>query len=178
MIHIVYSTQHWIVPKIVIGILIVFLAAIIITEGMARVKVGEPFFKKPGKFFKDNCDYVKLFGTLILFIGYIACLNVIGFTITSIIFVFLFNVLYAGTGTKIPAHQYSDCGDQFCSNRSDVWCHLQYYPPKRNLHYTVPKLGLYNILRKGEHDYDFNCSCTYRTAWRGSRYHIRCNPLE
>ena len=91
MIHIVYSTQHWIVPKIVIGILIVFLAAIIITEGMARVKAGEPFF---------NCDYVKLFGTLILFIGYIACLNVIGFTITSIIFVFLFNVLYAGTAPK------------------------------------------------------------------------------
>ena len=67
---------------------------------MARVKVGEPFLKKPGKFFKDNCDYVKLFGTLILFIGYIACLNVIGFTITSIIFVFLFNVLYAGTAPK------------------------------------------------------------------------------
>lgn len=100
MIHIVYSTQHWIVPKIVIGILIVFLAAIIITEGMARVKAGEPFFKKPGRFFNDNCDYVKLFGTLILFIGYIACLNVIGFTITSIIFVFLFNVLYAGTAPK------------------------------------------------------------------------------
>ena len=100
MIHIVYSTQHWIVPKIVIGILIVFLAAIIITEGMARVKEGKPFFQKPGKFFNDNCDYVKLFGTLILCIGYIACLDVIGFTITSIIFVFLFNVLYAGTAPK------------------------------------------------------------------------------
>ena len=37
---------------------------------------------------------------MILFIGYIACLNVIGFTITSIIFVFLFNVLYAGTAPK------------------------------------------------------------------------------
>ena len=97
MIQIVYSTQHWIVPHIVMGILVVLLAAIILTEGMARVKNGEPFFKKPGKFFIDNCDYVKLFGTLVLFI---ACLNVIGFTVTSIVFVFLFNVLYAGVAPK------------------------------------------------------------------------------
>ena len=45
-------------------------------------------------------EKVHITGTLILFIGYIACLNVIGFTITSIIFVFLFNVLYAGTAPK------------------------------------------------------------------------------
>lgn len=50
MIQVVYSTQHWIVPHIVMGILVVLLAAIILTEGMARVKNGEPFFKKPGKF--------------------------------------------------------------------------------------------------------------------------------
>ena len=100
MIQVVYSTQHWIVPHIVMGILVVLLAAIILTEGMARVKNGEPFFKKPGKFFIDNCDYVKLFGTLVLFIAFIACLNVIGFTVTSIVFVFLFNVLYAGVAPK------------------------------------------------------------------------------
>ena len=100
MIQVVYSTQHWIVPHIVMGILVVLLAAIILTEGMARVKNGEPFFKKPGKFFIDNCDYVKLFGTLVLFIAFIACLNVIGFTVSSIIFVFLFNVLYAGVAPK------------------------------------------------------------------------------
>ena len=64
MIQVVYSTQHWIVPHIVMGILVVLLAAIILTEGMARVKNGEPFFKKPGKFFIDNCDYVKLFGVI------------------------------------------------------------------------------------------------------------------
>ena len=64
------------------------------------MKNGEPFFKKPGKFFIDNCDYVKLFGTLVLFIAFIACLNVIGFTVSSIIFVFLFNVLYAGVAPK------------------------------------------------------------------------------
>ena len=43
---------------------------------------------------------MKLFGTLVLFIGFIACLNVIGFTVTSIVFVFLFNVLYAGVAPK------------------------------------------------------------------------------
>ena len=35
-----------------------------------------------------------------LFAAYLWCLNVIGFTVTSIIFVFLFNVLYAGTSKK------------------------------------------------------------------------------
>ena len=88
------------VLTVILMILAVILAAIILTEGMARVKNGEPFFKKPGKFFIDNCDYVKLFGTLVLFIGFIACLNVIGFTVTSIVFVFLFNVLYAGVAPK------------------------------------------------------------------------------
>ena len=52
MIQIVYSTQHWIVPHIVMGILVVLLAAIILTEGMARVKNGEPF-----EFAKDFCMY-------------------------------------------------------------------------------------------------------------------------
>ncbi|MGN0203873.1 MAG: tripartite tricarboxylate transporter TctB family protein [Coprococcus sp.] len=100
MIQVVYSTEHWIVPRIVIGVLIVLLLAIIITEGMARVKAGKAFLAKPGKFFIDNADYVKLFGSLILFAGYVFCLEIIGFTVTSIIFVFLFNLLYGGTSKK------------------------------------------------------------------------------
>lgn len=100
MIQIVYSTQHWIVPRIVMVILAVLLFAVIVTEGTARVKAGETFFVKPGKFFNDGYDRMKLWGTLILFIAYIACLDILGFTATSIIFVFLFNVLYAGTSKK------------------------------------------------------------------------------
>ena len=42
MIQVVYSTQHWIVPHIVMGILVVLLAAIILTEGMARKTVRYP----------------------------------------------------------------------------------------------------------------------------------------
>lgn len=100
MIQVVYSTQHWIVPRIVIGVLVILLLAIIITEGMARVKEGKPFLAKPGRFFIENADYVKLFGSLILFAGYVFCLEIIGFTVTSIIFVFLFNLLFAGTSKK------------------------------------------------------------------------------
>ena len=100
MIQVVYSTQHWIVPKIVIGILAVLLLAIVVTEGSARVKAGGSFFAKPGKFFIEGCDHFKLWGTLVLFAAYIFSLDIIGFTVTSIVFVFLFNVLYAGTSKK------------------------------------------------------------------------------
>lgn len=100
MIKVVYSTEHWIVPIIVIVILAVLLAAIVVTEGRARVKAGGTFFAKPGRFFIENCDHLKLWGTLVLFIAYIACLNIIGFTVTSMIMVFLFNILYAGLEKK------------------------------------------------------------------------------
>lgn len=100
MIKVVYSTEHWIMPIIVMVILAVLLATIIITEGRTRVKAGGKFFEKPGRFFIENCDHFKLWGTLVLFAGYIVCLNIIGFTVTSMIFVFLFNILYAGTKKK------------------------------------------------------------------------------
>ena len=94
MIQVVYSTEHWIVPIITMGVLVVLLAAIILTEGRARVQEGKPFFQKPGRFFLESYDKMKLWGTLLLFAGYI------GFTVTSLIFVFLFNVLYTGTSKK------------------------------------------------------------------------------
>ena len=61
---------------------------------------GKPFFQKPGRFFLESYDKMKLWGTLLLFAGYIFALDVIGFTVTSLIFVFLFNVLYTGTSKK------------------------------------------------------------------------------
>ncbi len=87
-------------PRIMICVCLILLAAIIITEGRARIKKGGGFFAKPKPFFIENADYVKLFGTLILFIAYIVCLDIIGFTVTSIVFVFLFNVLYTGLKPK------------------------------------------------------------------------------
>lgn len=100
MIKVVYSTEHWIMPTIIIGVLAVMLIVIIVTEGMARRKKGEPFFSKPGRFFIENADHLKLWGTLALFAAYIFCLDIIGFTVTSMIFVFLFNLLYAGVKKK------------------------------------------------------------------------------
>ena len=100
MIQVVYSTEHWIVPIITMGVLVVLLAAIILTEGRARVQEGKPFFQQPGRCFLENYDKMKLWGTLLLFAGYIFALDVIGFTVTSLIFVFLFNVLYTGTSKK------------------------------------------------------------------------------
>ena len=67
MIQVVYSTEHWIVPIITMGVLVVLLAAIILTEGRARVQEGKPFFQKPGRFFLENYDKMKLWGTLLLF---------------------------------------------------------------------------------------------------------------
>lgn len=100
MIKVVYSTEHWIVPIIIMVILVVLLAAMIVSEGTARVKTGGKFIEKPEKFFIENADHFKLWGTFILFAGYIFCLNIIGFTVTSIIFVLLFNILYAGFEKK------------------------------------------------------------------------------
>lgn len=100
MVNVVYSTEHWIVPRIIICILCVLFAAIIITEGRARTAKGEAFFALSEKFFKENPDFIKLFGTLVLFVGYIMTLDILGFTLTSMIFVFLFNILYAGTSPK------------------------------------------------------------------------------
>lgn len=100
MINLVYSTQHWVVPTIIGVVLVVLLAAVIITEGLARKKKGEPFFAKPKAFFIEGYDKLKFWGTLALFVGYIFFLQILGFTVTSLIFVFLFNVLYTGVKPK------------------------------------------------------------------------------
>lgn len=93
---VVYSTQHWIFPTIMIGILVVLGIAILVTEGAGRVKDGRGFFAKPGRFFVENYDKVKLWGCVILMVAYFFLLDKIGFTVCSIIFVFLFNTLFAG----------------------------------------------------------------------------------
>lgn len=95
-IDIVYSTQHWIFPTITIGILAILGLLIVAVEGRARIKAGKGFFSKPGRFFEENYDKLKLWGALILMVAYFFLLDKIGFTVCSIIFVFLFNTLFAG----------------------------------------------------------------------------------
>lgn len=95
-INVVYSTQHWIFPTIIMVILAVLGVAIIAAEGVGRVKAGRGFFAKPGRFFAENYDKVKLWGCVVLMVAYFFLLDKIGFTVCSIIFVFLFNTLFAG----------------------------------------------------------------------------------
>lgn len=93
---IVHSQSHWFFPKIIIGILIV-LGLILIIQGIVKAKKeNRPFIQFKGKrFFVEDYDKVKLFGTVILFVLYIIFLNIVGFIIAGIIFITLFNILYA-----------------------------------------------------------------------------------
>ena len=95
-INVVYSTQHWIFPTIIIGVLLLLGLVIIVAEGVGRVRAGKGFFTKPGRFFEEHFDKIKFWGTIALLVLYFALLPVIGFTVCSIIFVFLFNTLFGG----------------------------------------------------------------------------------
>ncbi|MEM1484107.1 tripartite tricarboxylate transporter TctB family protein [Oscillospiraceae bacterium PP1C4] len=99
-VNVVYSTSHLVVPKIIIGILIVLGSLIIITEGMARRKKGEPFFGIHVKLFIENYDKLKFWGTLVLFVSYILAMDIVGFIPASIVCIFLFNVLFCATKDK------------------------------------------------------------------------------
>ena len=94
-IDVVYSTQHWIFPSITIGILVILGVLLIVLEGRARVKAGKGFFAKPGHFFEENYDKVKFWGCLALMFVYFFLLDKIGFTVCSIVALFLFNTLFA-----------------------------------------------------------------------------------
>ena len=94
-INVVYSTQHWIFPIITIGVLVILGVLLIALEGRARIKAGKGFFAKPGRFFEENYDKVKFWGCLVLMFVYFFFLDKIGFTIWSIICLFLFNTLFA-----------------------------------------------------------------------------------
>lgn len=95
-INVVYSTQHWIFPIITISILVILGAVILVTEARARVKAGKGVFVKPGRFFEENYDKIKLWGCIVLMVAYFFLLDKIGFTVCSMIFLFLFNTLFAG----------------------------------------------------------------------------------
>lgn len=92
-----YSTSHLFFPKIIITILIVLGLCIILPKIIKRIKNKQPLFPKDMKFFIKNYNKVKLFGTLILLVLYILALQWIGFVPASLIFIFLFNVLFCGT---------------------------------------------------------------------------------
>lgn len=94
-INVVYSTQHWIFPTITIAILVILGALLVVLEGRGRVKAGKGFFVKPGRFFEENYDKIKFWGTIALLVIYFFLLDKLGFTFWSMICLFLFNTLFA-----------------------------------------------------------------------------------
>lgn len=96
-IQIVHSQSHKIVPRIAIGILVI-LAIIILIQSILKAKQEKrPLLDFKGKrFFIENYDKVKFFGTAVLLVLYIAFMNLAGFIVASIIFLSLFNILYSG----------------------------------------------------------------------------------
>jgi hypothetical protein len=92
-----YSTSHLFFPKIIIGFL-VFLAVLIVTKKvLIRVRNKQPAITREWKFFVKDADMFMLFGSLVLFVLYIFVLNLIGFLPASLIFIFLFNLLFCRT---------------------------------------------------------------------------------
>lgn len=91
------STSHWLFPPIVIGILIILLAAITLRRYLRCRKSGEPFIKLNGYlFFVKGWDRMRFIGTFVLFVFYVFSMNLFGFLASSIVFIFLYNVLYVG----------------------------------------------------------------------------------
>ena len=79
-------------PKIVVGII---YCDYYIQEYLKAKKAGKKLFNfKEKKFFVENYDKIKFFGSIILFILYIVALDIIGFLFASIIFITLFNILF------------------------------------------------------------------------------------
>ena len=94
-IKIVHSQSHLLFPKIVVGILIILAIVILIQEYLKAKNAGKKLFNfKEKKFFVENYDKIKFFGSIILFILYIVALDIIGFLFASIIFITLFNILF------------------------------------------------------------------------------------
>lgn len=100
------SVSHWIFPPIIMGILALLLAVMAIQRAVRCRRRGEPFFDlKSMPFFEPGWDKLKLFGSVALFILYIKAMELAGFLAASIVFVFLYSVLYYGVEKlrQIPA---------------------------------------------------------------------------
>lgn len=94
-IDIQFNQYHIIFPKIIFGILIVLLAIIMVQVLVKKIKEGT-LTQFKFKFFVDNYDKLKFYGTIGLLLVYVFALEKIGFIASSIIFMFLLTVLLKG----------------------------------------------------------------------------------
>lgn len=95
-IKIVYSQSHLVMPRIVVGILVILGIIILIQETMKAKRENRPLINlKDKRFFVENYDKLKLFGSMILLFAYIPAMQFLGFIIASIIIISLFNILFS-----------------------------------------------------------------------------------
>lgn len=98
---IINSTSHWVMPRIVMGILVVLLVIIGIQRLIHCRKTGTPFIQlKNYRFFRPGWDKVKLLGGILTFVAYIYLMEFLTFRPASIISIFIFNVLFDNERTK------------------------------------------------------------------------------
>ena len=98
---IINSTSHWVMPRIVMGILVVLLVIIWIQRLIHCRKTGTPFIQlKNYRFFRPGWDKVKLLGGILTFVAYIYLMEFLTFLPASIISIFIFNVLFDNERTK------------------------------------------------------------------------------
>jgi len=87
-------------PKIIITLLVVLGIIIMVPKVLAAAKAGKAGGGTKYHFFVENYDKLKLFGTVALMVLYVLALDLVGFLPASVLFVFLFNVLFCGTLEK------------------------------------------------------------------------------
>ena len=98
---IINSTSHWVIPRIVMGILVVLLVIIGIQRLIHCRKTGTPFIQlKNYRFYRPGWDKVKLLGGILTFVAYIYLMEFLTFLPASIISIFIFNVLFDNERTK------------------------------------------------------------------------------
>jgi hypothetical protein len=95
-IEMTYSEYHLLFPRITISLLIIIGALLLITNLIKKVKAGDGRFR----FFSKNYDKRKLYGTVILLVLYGVTLDILGFILSTVIFVILSTLLYIGNLQK------------------------------------------------------------------------------
>ena len=91
-----WGTAHWIVPPIIMGVLAVLFVGILIQRAVKCRKTNTPFINLHARILVENWDKVRLIGTFVLLLLYPFAMNLMHFLWASILFIFLFNVLFCG----------------------------------------------------------------------------------
>lgn len=103
-----FSQSHMVFPKIIIGILLLLIVIMLFLFGrklICDIKSGK---RKP-KFFVENYDKIRLFGTLGVVVAYFYLMDIVGsffpnmglgFLIVSIPFMFVMSLIYVHEVTR------------------------------------------------------------------------------